>query len=288
MNGALGMAGIALGLAASLLGAFTLVLAAVQHRPRLVRSGVLYVWLVLGGAVLAVVAMERALITRDFSLAYVAEVGSTRTPALYNVASLWSSLDGSILLWTLILALYVVATRLWFRARLTDPLVTWALVVLLVIAAFFFLLLAGPANPFSRVSGAVPTDGPGPNPLLQNHPLMVVHPPMLYLGYVGFSVPFAFAIGGLVTGPRRRGVAARHAALDALRLGVPVRRDRPRRVVELRGAGLGRRVGLGPGGERQPPAVADGHRVHPLGAGAGAAGDAAGLEPVAARRRRSA
>ena len=69
MNGALGMAGIALGLAASLLGAFTLVLAAVQHRPRLVRSGVLYVWLVLGGAVLAVVAMERALITRDFSLA---------------------------------------------------------------------------------------------------------------------------------------------------------------------------------------------------------------------------
>ena len=116
------------------------------------------------------------------------------------MASLWSSLDGSILLWTLILALYVVATRLWFRARLTDPLVTWALVVLLVIAAFFFLLLAGPANPFSRVSGAVPTDGPGPNPLLQNHPLMVVHPPMLYLGYVGFSVPFAFAIGGLITG----------------------------------------------------------------------------------------
>ena len=200
MNGALGMAGIALGLAASLLGAFTLVLAAVQRRPRLMRSGVLYVWLVLGGAVLAVVAMERALITRDFSLAYVAEVGSTRTPALYNVASLWSSLDGSILLWTFILALYVVATRLWFRARLTDPLVTWALVVLLVIAAFFFLLLAGPANPFSRVSGAVPTDGPGPNPLLQNHPLMVVHPPMLYLGYVGFSVPFAFAIGGLITG----------------------------------------------------------------------------------------
>jgi cytochrome c-type biogenesis protein CcmF len=194
------MAGIALGLAASLLGAFTLGLAAVQRRPRLVRSGTLYVWLVLGGAVLAVVAMERALVTRDFSLSYVSEVGSTRTPALYNIASLWSSLDGSILLWTLILALYVVATRLWFRVRLADPLVTWALVVLLVISAFFFLMLAGPANPFSRVSGAVPTDGPGPNPLLQNHPLMVVHPPMLYLGYVGFSVPFAFAIGGLITG----------------------------------------------------------------------------------------
>ena len=90
MNGAFGMAGIALGLAASVLGGITLVLGVVQRRPRLVRSGTIYVWLVLAGAVLAVAAMERALITRDFSLVYVADVGSSRTPALYNVASLWS------------------------------------------------------------------------------------------------------------------------------------------------------------------------------------------------------
>ena len=94
MNGALGMAGIALGLAASVLGGVTLVIGLAKHRLRLVRSGTVYVWLVLAGAVLAVIAMERALITRDFSLSYVAEVGSSRTPALYNVASLWSSLDG--------------------------------------------------------------------------------------------------------------------------------------------------------------------------------------------------
>ncbi|HET9600692.1 MAG TPA: heme lyase CcmF/NrfE family subunit [Acidimicrobiales bacterium] len=200
MNGALGMAGIALGLAASVLGGVTLVVGLAKHRLRLVRSGTVYVWLVLAGAVLAVIAMERALITRDFSLSYVAEVGSSRTPALYNVASLWSALDGSILLWTIILALYLAATLLWFRRRLSDPLVTWALVVLFAISTFFFLLLAGPANPFGAVSGAIPLDGPGPNPLLQNHPLMVIHPPMLYLGYVGFSVPFAFAIGGLITG----------------------------------------------------------------------------------------
>ncbi len=200
MNGALGMAGIALGLAASVLGGVTLVIGLAKHRLRLVRSGTVYVWLVLAGAVLAVIAMERALITRDFSLSYVAEVGSSRTPALYNVASLWSALDGSILLWTIILALYLAATLLWFRRRLSDPLVTWALVVLFAISTFFFLLLAGPANPFGAVSGAIPLDGPGPNPLLQNHPLMVIHPPMLYLGYVGFSVPFAFAIGGLITG----------------------------------------------------------------------------------------
>ena len=81
-----------------------------------------------------------------------------------------------------------------------DPLVGWALVTLFVICGFFFLLMFGPANPFKEVAGTVPLDGPGPNPLLQNHPLMAVHPPILYLGYVGFSVPFAFAIAALVTG----------------------------------------------------------------------------------------
>jgi cytochrome c-type biogenesis protein CcmF len=200
MNGALGMAGIALGLAASVLGALTLVLAIVQRNGRLVRVGTIYVWLVLAGAVVAFAAMERALITRDFSLAYVADVGSSRTPALYNVASLWSALDGSILLWVLILSGYLAATLLWFRRRLADPLVSWAFVVLFAISTFFFLLLAGPANPFAKVSGTAPLDGLGPNPLLQNHPLMVIHPPVLYLGYVGFSVPFAFAIAGLMTG----------------------------------------------------------------------------------------
>jgi cytochrome c-type biogenesis protein CcmF len=200
VNGALGMAGIALGLAASVLGGGTLVLAIVQGNRRLVRVGTVYVWLVLGGAILAFAAMERALITRDFSLSYVADVGSSRTPALYNVASLWSALDGSILLWALILAGYLGATLLWFRRRLADPLVSWAFVVLFAISTFFFLLLAGPANPFAKVQGAAPLDGLGPNPLLQNHPLMVIHPPVLYLGYVGFSVPFAFAIAGLVTG----------------------------------------------------------------------------------------
>jgi cytochrome c-type biogenesis protein CcmF len=130
MNGALGMAGIALGLAASILGGITLVLGVVQHHGRLVRSGTIYVWLVLAGAVLSVAAMERALITRDFSLTFVADNGSAATPALYNVASLWSALQGSILLWTIILAGYLAATFLWFRRRVQDPLVTWALVVL--------------------------------------------------------------------------------------------------------------------------------------------------------------
>ena len=200
MGGALGVAGVSLGLGAAVLGFLTLVVGLVRHRPQLLRFGKVYAVLVLLGAVLAFVAMEIALFQRDFSLAYVAQVGSSKTPPLYNFAALWSSLEGSLILWALILSGYVVAVVWRFRSRWDDPLVGWALVTLFVICGFFFLLLFGPANPFKEVAGAVPLDGPGPNPLLQNHPLMAVHPPILYLGYVGFSVPFAFAIAALVTG----------------------------------------------------------------------------------------
>jgi cytochrome c-type biogenesis protein CcmF len=176
-----------------------------------------YALLTLGGAVVAVIAMERALITRDFTVSYVAENGSSRTPALYNVATLWAALEGSILLWGLVLSGYLVATTGKFRKRLDDPLVGWALLTIFVVAAFFFMLLAGPANPFERFEPPPGFDGPGPNPLLQNHPLMAIHPPMLYLGYVGFTVPFAFAIAALATGRLGEGwlVATRRWTLIA-------------------------------------------------------------------------
>jgi cytochrome c-type biogenesis protein CcmF len=200
VNAALGIAGVSLGLGGSLLGMITVVSGIVRHQANLVRMGRVYVAVVFGGAVVAFVAMERALITRDFSLAYVAEVGSKATPPLFNFAALWSALEGSILLWALVLSGYIAAVTWHFRKRLEDPLVGWALVTLFVISGFFFLLMFGPANPFKEVAGAIPTDGPGPNPLLQNHILMAFHPPMLYLGYVGFSVPFAFAVAALITG----------------------------------------------------------------------------------------
>ncbi len=130
----------------------------------------------------------------------MADNGSRTTPLLYTIASAWSALEGSILLWVLVLAGYLTALTLRHRRQRHDPVFGWALVVMLVVSAFFFLLLLGPANPFHTVAGAVPTDGPGPNPLLQNHPLMAFHPPILYAGYVGFTVPFAFAIASLVTG----------------------------------------------------------------------------------------
>lgn len=142
--------------------------------------------------------MLAALLTHDFSVAYVAQVGSRATPPLITAVSLWSSLEGSILFWGLILGAYLLGFIVVTR-HLSGPLVTYALSVMLAIAAFFALLIVGPANPFGVISPA-PLDGPGPNALLQNHPLMIIHPPMLYLGYVGMTVPFAVAIAALVRG----------------------------------------------------------------------------------------
>jgi len=199
VNAALGTAGVTLGFIACIAGAVTMVVGLRGDRPALIRTGRSYAFLALGGALLATFAMERALITRDFSLAFVAENGSTRTPALFNVATMWAALEGSILLWALILAGYTALIAHKFRRRLEDPLVGWALLTMLAVGVFFFGLMLGPANPFETIS-PVPLEGPGPNPLLQNHILMAFHPPMLYLGYVGFTVPFAFAVAALVTG----------------------------------------------------------------------------------------
>ena len=200
MNATLGGAADVLGLASAGMGVVTVGTGLVKRRPELVRVGRRYAWLTFACALAAFVIMERALITRDFSVAFVAEHGSSRTPALFNFATLWSALEGSIILWALILNGYVVATVVKFRNRVDDPLFGWALLTMFVVVLFFFVLLVGPANPFKSFEVPIGYDGPGPNPLLQNHILMAFHPPMLYLGYVGFTVPFAFAIGALVTG----------------------------------------------------------------------------------------
>jgi cytochrome c-type biogenesis protein CcmF len=200
VNAALGQGGVILGVAASLGGVVTLAVALRQRRLHLIAVGRSYALLALLGAVVAVVAMERALITRDFTIQYVADTGSHNTPALYNVATLWAALEGSLLLWVLVLTGYIAVVVHKFRRRLSDPLVGWALLTMLVVSSFFFLLLLFPANPFHSFDPPPGFDGPGPNPLLQNHPLMAFHPPMLYLGIVGFTVPFAFAVAALATG----------------------------------------------------------------------------------------
>jgi cytochrome c-type biogenesis protein CcmF len=155
---------------------------------------------IAGASVVAVAAMEWALNTHDYAIRYVANNVADATPRLFTVTALWGALEGSILLWALILSGYLVVVTVLFRARGTDPLVAWATITGYAVALFFFGLMLGPANPFRLVSGLAPVNGTGPNPLLQDHPLMAFHPPMLYLGYVGMTVPFMFAVGALVTG----------------------------------------------------------------------------------------
>ncbi|MDY7230734.1 heme lyase CcmF/NrfE family subunit [Hyalangium rubrum] len=142
--------------------------------------------------------MVYALLSNDFSIKYVAQVGSRATPTLFKIVSLWSALEGSILFWGLIMGSFVLAFALAHRNE-HRRYMSLALGTMLGVGVFFAFLIAGPANPWHTLP-VVPPDGPGPNPLLQNHILMVIHPPMLYLGYVGMTVPFGLAVAALLRG----------------------------------------------------------------------------------------
>ncbi len=217
MNAILGQVGVALGLVSAVCGVMVVAVGIFTRRPTWLATAPRAAWGVLGGAVLATAAMEHALLSHDFSLAYVADNNARVTPVLYSITGMWSALQGSILLWALVLAGYIAVVARRFRSRATDPLVAWALLVCLVVAAFFFGLMAGPANPFVQVSGAAPLHGQGPNALLQDNVLVAFHPVFLYLGFVGFTVPFAFAVGALITGRLGEGwlVATRRYTLFA-------------------------------------------------------------------------
>jgi len=143
----------------------------------------------------AAFALVWAAFTDDFSVAYIAAHSNRALNPAYKFAALWSGQEGSLLLWAFLLSAYGFVLRA--RHRVDVRLSAFASVILAGIQVFFLLLLVVAAPPFSIVQGAIPPDGAGLNPLLQ-YPEMVMHPPLLYLGYVGFSVPFAFALGALM------------------------------------------------------------------------------------------
>jgi cytochrome c-type biogenesis protein CcmF len=151
------------------------------------------------GSFIALSAAAFALIycafTNDFSVSYILHHSNRALPWPYKFAALWSGQEGSLLLWTWLLAAYGFVLRV--RHKVDVKLTAYASTILAGVQIFFTLLIVFPAPPFALVQGAVPADGFGLNPLLQ-YPEMVIHPPMLYLGYVGFSVPFAFALGALM------------------------------------------------------------------------------------------
>lgn len=166
----------------------------------------------LVAAAAAFVLLELAIVGHDFSIKYVANTTSRATPMVFLLASGWAALEGSIVLWGTLLAVFT-----WLVVRRigqADRLGAGAAAVMGLVGVFWFGLMATFANPFEvcvaagqigceasswfPLSAAIaPLDGVGPNPLLQNHILMAVHPPLLYVGYVGFTVPFAYAISAL-------------------------------------------------------------------------------------------
>jgi len=146
---------------------------------------------------IASAALLQALVLSDFSLRYVWEHSSTDMPLFYKVSSFWGGLEGSLLFWVLVQSFFsmIVAFRYQYSNREIIP---YVIATLNAILAFLLLLLIGWSNPLD-LQGVIPLEGRGLNPLLQ-HPAMAIHPPSLYLGFIGFSVPFAFAMGGLILG----------------------------------------------------------------------------------------
>lgn len=147
---------------------------------------------------IAFAALTQAFVTDDFSVAYVANNSNSMLPWYYKFSAVWGGHEGSLLLWILILTGWTLAVGIFSR-RLPTDLVAQVLSVMGIVSLAFLLFILLTSNPFERLLPNVPADGADLNPLLQDFGL-VVHPPMLYMGYVGFSVAFAFAIAALING----------------------------------------------------------------------------------------
>jgi cytochrome c-type biogenesis protein CcmF len=183
-------------------------------RLEFVTSGRRAIYCMAGLLIGATAILQAAFVRSDFHFALVTEASSTDTPTFYKVTAMWSTQDGSLLLWALLLSIFS-SVVLYLTRRSLREIAPYAAAVLGAVAFFFLLLMVAWENPFDTLA-QTPVQGNGLNPLLR-HPAMMIHPPMLYTGYVGFTVPFAFAVGALIT--RRTGAdwirATRRFALVA-------------------------------------------------------------------------
>ncbi|HEV8353419.1 MAG TPA: heme lyase CcmF/NrfE family subunit [bacterium] len=182
-------------LAVSLFGIMAGVIGVRRRAAPLIESSrrAIVAWAALVG--LAALALEVALLTRQFQITYVAQVSSRDLPVLYTIAAFWGGHAGSLLLWALILGIYGIAAQRSLRSA--PELAPVVAIVLLAVMAFFTALLVATSDPFAQAA-VPPPDGRGLNPLLKN-PWMAIHPPALYFGFVGMTVPFALGIAALVT-----------------------------------------------------------------------------------------
>lgn len=193
----LGHVAVVIGLAATLYAAGAFVIGGRTGDPAVLASARRAMYAAFALDALASLAMVVSLLGHDFSVLYVARNNATTTPVFYSVISLWAALEGSILFWTLLATGWASLVLYRYRAR-HPALMPWVGATLALGAAFFFAVMTWPSDPFLRVT---PTglEGNGPNALLQNHPLMGLHPPLLYLGFTGLAIPFAFGVAALIT-----------------------------------------------------------------------------------------
>lgn len=148
--------------------------------------------------IIAFVALAVAFIDNDFSVRYVAENSSAQLPTIYRICAVWGAHEGSLLLWVSLLGLWTVAVAVCSH-HLPLPIISSVLSMLGFISVGFVLFLLTTSNPFIRIFDAIPMNGQDLNPLLQD-PGLAIHPPILYMGYVGFAVAFAFAMAALLSG----------------------------------------------------------------------------------------
>jgi cytochrome c-type biogenesis protein CcmF len=197
---------IALALTFSVYAVFVLFYGAKIGRRDLVKSGEYAVYLVFFFTTLAVVALEYLLLTNDLTIEYVASYSNRDLNIFYKIAALWGGQKGSLLFWTWVVTLYG-AIAVFVNRSYPGRLVPYMLAIVTITSAFFLIINKFAANPFGQmmldrhdgnIAPFAPQDGRGLNPLLQ-HPAMVIHPPLLYLGYIGFVIPFAFCLAALLT-----------------------------------------------------------------------------------------
>ena len=165
---------------------------------RLLRAGRAAVYLLATTLGMSIATMAHAFTSSDFSIKYVQHYSEAGQPFAYKLTAVWGGLDGSILFWAFLLALCsAIAVRTLYRRD--REITAYAIVVLMAVCDFFLYLVVYEKNPFDTFLVAQPTIGQGMNPLLQN-PYMVAHPPSLYAGFVGLTIPYAFAMGALMAG----------------------------------------------------------------------------------------
>jgi cytochrome c-type biogenesis protein CcmF len=217
-----GRALLILGLLVALYGIGASLYGAIGRRPQWVDSGRRAVYALAGLMTLAFAILEAAFLRSDFSFNVVASHSSTTTPTFYKAAAAWSSQEGSLLLWVFLLSVWSSLVLFLTRKRVRE-IAPYATAILLGFGAFFTSLTVFFANPFAT-SANPPVEGAGLDPLLL-HRTMMIHPPMLYSGYTLLTIPFAFAVGALITGRLNSewiGITRRFALAAWLFLGIGI------------------------------------------------------------------